>query len=245
MKNNGVIMTDNSRFVGAVVGAKKLGFDPDLIVEKVSNLMKLEIDQKGLEERVKSLNEKVQALQLNCSKLEQEELSHSYSISICRDLEKMGMGIKRLKLLLNIVTEIATANNIISQDEATEKFFSDVQKQYDAKLGFEVVLQNLKSEVQKSERMQLELTNKTEELNSTLLKQIDQIQQVSGIVEFLPLVKATSGLKVPKNHLKAAVIKAIDILKSTHSTGPSTLHLITSEQLLMEEIEQNLTHNFE
>ena len=49
MKNNGVTMSDYSRFVEAVDGAKKLGFDPHLIVEKVSNLMKLEIDQKGRE----------------------------------------------------------------------------------------------------------------------------------------------------------------------------------------------------
>jgi hypothetical protein len=91
--------------------------------------------------RVKSLKEKFQALQLNCSNLEQEELSRSYSISIYQDLEKMGMGIKQLKRLLNIVTEIATANNI-SQDEATEKFFSDVQKHYDDKLGFELELQS-------------------------------------------------------------------------------------------------------
>jgi hypothetical protein len=89
----------------------------------------------------------------------------------------MGMGIKRLKLLLNIVTEIATANNI-SEDKATEKFFSDVQKQYDDKLGFELELQNLKSEVQKSERMQLELTEKTAALNSSILNQIDQIQRI-------------------------------------------------------------------
>jgi hypothetical protein len=105
--------------------------------------MKLEVDQQGLEERVKSLNEKAQALQLKCSNLEQEELCHSYSISIYRELEKMGMGIKQLKLLLNIVTEIATANNIISQDKANEKFFSDVQKQYDDKLGFELELEIL------------------------------------------------------------------------------------------------------
>lgn len=44
MKNNGVTMTDNSRFVGAVVGAKKLGFDPHIIVQKVSNLMNLETE---------------------------------------------------------------------------------------------------------------------------------------------------------------------------------------------------------
>lgn len=68
-------MTDNSRFVGAVVEANKLGFDPDLIVEKVWNLMKLERDQKGLEERVKSLNEEVEALESKCRNIEQEELS--------------------------------------------------------------------------------------------------------------------------------------------------------------------------
>lgn len=238
MKNNGVTMSDNSRFVEAVVGARKLGFDANLIVEKISNLMDLERDQKSLEESVKSLNKKVQELKLNCSNLEQEEFAHSYSISIYKDLEKMGMRIKQLKLLLNTVTEIATANDI-SQDKAIEKFFSDVQKQYHDKLGFEVELQKLKSEVEKSEYMQLELTNKTAALNSSILKQIDEIQQVSGIVEFLPLVKATSGLKVPKNHLKAAVIKAIDILNSTHSTGPSTIHLLNSTDLLKKEIEQN------
>jgi hypothetical protein len=100
MKNNGVTMTDNSRFVEAVVVTKKLGFDADVIAGKVSNLVKLEIDQKGFEERVKSLKEDVKAL-------EQEELSYS----IYRELEKMG--IKQLKLLLNTVTEIATANNRI------------------------------------------------------------------------------------------------------------------------------------
>jgi hypothetical protein len=160
MKNNGVTMTDNSRFVGAAVGAKKLGFDPQIIVQKVSNLMNLEIEQKGLEERVKSLNENVEGLKQKCSDLEQEELVHNYRISIYREIEKMGMGIKRLKILLYTVREIATANNI-SEDNSTEKFFSDVQKHYDDKLGFELELQNLKSEVQKSENMQLELTNKT------------------------------------------------------------------------------------
>jgi hypothetical protein len=244
MKNSGVTMTDNSRFVEAVVGTKKLGFDQRIIVQKLSNLMNLEIEQKGLEERLKSLNEKVEALKLKCSDLEQEELAHNYSISIYRELEKIGMGIKQLKLLLNTVREIATANKI-SEDKATEKFFSDVQKQYYDKLDFDSELQNLKSEVQKSEHMQLELTNKIAELNSILFKQLDEIQQVSGIVEYLPLVKATSGLKVPKNQLKAAVIKAIDILRSTGSTGPSTLHLIESTQLLKKEIEQNPTHNFE
>jgi hypothetical protein len=48
--------------------------------------------------------------------------------------------------------------------------------------------QSLKSEFQKSERMQLELNNKAAALNFIILKQSDQIQQVSGFVELGPLV---------------------------------------------------------
>ena len=172
--------------------------------------MKLEIDQKGLEERVKSLNEEVEALESKCHNLEEEELSHSYTISIYRELEKMGMGIKQLKLLRNTVTEIANANNV-PHDKATEKFFSDVQKHYDDMSGFELELQNSKSKVQESERMLLELNDKVTTLNSIILKQSDQIQQISGFVEFAPLVRAANGQQVPKNQLTAALTKAIDI----------------------------------
>jgi hypothetical protein len=239
MRNNGVTMSDSSRFVEAVVGAKKLGFNARLIVEKVSNLMNLERDQKSLEERVKSLNEKVQELKLNCSNLEQEESAHSYRISIYKDLEKMGMGIKQLKLLLNTVAEIATANNI-PQDKAIEKFFSDVQKQYDDKSGFELELQNLKSQIEKSERMQLELHDKAVALNSIILQQSDQIQQLSGFVEFSPLVKAANSQLVPKNQLKAAFIKAIDVYST--SSDPSlfsTKSLQRIKEFLRNEIERN------
>lgn len=80
-------------------------------------------------------------------------------------------------------------------------------------------LQNLKSELQKNERMRVELSDKVALLNSTILKQLDHIQQVSGIVEFGPLVKATGGLEVPRNQLKPAVIKAIDLLINPTQPG--------------------------
>jgi len=99
--------------------------------------------------------------------LETEVLVHTHTISIYDDLEGMGMGIKRLKLLRHTVEEIATANNI-SKDS------SDVEQQYDDKLGFEAKLQNLKSEI--------ELTISTAWLNSTILSQLEQIQQVSSFV---------------------------------------------------------------
>ena len=57
--------------------------------------------------------------------------------------------------------------------------------------------------------------------NSIILNQFDQIQAVSGFVEFGPLVKAAKGETVPKNQLKNAVIKAIDILIKKDPTDHS------------------------
>ena len=130
MKKNGVEKLDNSRFMGAIVGAREHGFDPKVIVDKLSNMENLDIKQKALEEKVEFLDKKRQGLEQTCSYLKQEELVHSHRISIYQDLESMGMGIKELKLLWNTVREIATANNI-SEDTASEKFFSDVTQQYD------------------------------------------------------------------------------------------------------------------
>jgi hypothetical protein len=108
------------------------------------------------------------------------------------------MGIRELKYLWNTIREIATANNV-SEDRTCEKFFSDVRQQYDDKLGFEVRLQTLKSEIQKNEQIQIQLSTATVMLNSIILAQFDQIQNVSGFIEFGPLVKTAKGEIVPIN----------------------------------------------
>lgn len=231
-------MLDNSKFVGAVVGAKQLGFDAGVIVKKISNLAKLETDQKALEEKVEFLDKKRDDLEQKCSYLAQEELIHTHRISLYHELEKRGMGIKELKLLWHIVAEIAIANNI-SQDRASQKFLTDVQQQYDDKLGFEAMLQNLKSEILKNEQMQLQIVAITAMLNSIILMQFDQIQQVSGFVEFGPLVKAAKGQQVPINQLKSGVIKAIDILITSDSTDCSTTILKTTKSLLQKDIQES------
>jgi hypothetical protein len=238
LKKNGVDMLDNPRFMRAVVGVRSLGFDPRVMVEKLSNIQRLEIDQKALEEKVEFLEKKSQELQLECSNLEKEELVHSYRISIYQDLESMGMGIKELKLLWNTIKEIAAVNNI-SADEASVKFFSDVRQQYDDKLDFEGKIQNLKSEIQKNEVVQCQLSAITATLNSIILNQYDQIQAVSRFVEFGPLAKAAKGETVPINQLKNAVIKAIDILIRAAPTDRSNNTLNVARLLLQEDIQKS------
>jgi hypothetical protein len=148
------------------------------------------------------------------------------------------MGIKELKLLWNTIKEIAAVNNI-SADEASQKFFSDVRHQYDDKLGFEGKIQNLKSEIQKNEVVQCQLSVITAMFNSIILNQFDQIQAVSGFVEFGPLVKAAKGETVPKNQLKNAVIKAIDILIKKDPTDHSNNALNAARLLLLEDIQKS------
>src|SRR6188472_1034688 len=58
----------------------------------------------------------------------------------------MGFGLKELKLLRNTINEIADANNIPA-DQAQQKFYKDIEEQYDDKLGFELQLNKLRSEI--------------------------------------------------------------------------------------------------
>ena len=60
----------------------------------------------------------------------------------------MGLGLKELKQLLNIVKEIAIANKIDYFD-VIPKFFKDIEEQYDDKLEFENKINNLRSEKEK------------------------------------------------------------------------------------------------
>ena len=138
----------------------------------------------------------------------------------------------------NTIKEIVDANNI-SADKASQKFFSDVIQQYDDKLGFEGKVQNLKSEIQKNELTRFQISGIIALLNSIILNQFDQIQSLSGFVEFGPLVKAAKGQTVPKNELKSAVIKAIDILIKTDPTDHSNQSLNVVRLLLLEDIQKS------
>jgi hypothetical protein len=62
---------------------------------------------------------------------------------------------------------------------------------------------------------------------------------VSGFVEFGPLAKAAKGETVPKNQVKNAVIKAIDILIRTDPTDHSSTALNVARLLLLEDIQKS------
>ena len=140
-------LEDVSSFAKAVRGLGEYGYDVDKIIAEFSELDFLkwqlhyyrDIINPALEKKYIKLNEE-------CASLEQMLNFHRQRLSIYYELEQMGFGLKELKLLWHNITEIAEANNI-SSDDAVQKFFKDVEEQYDDKLGFESKLDKLRSDV--------------------------------------------------------------------------------------------------
>jgi hypothetical protein len=85
-------------------------------------------------------------LNQECSTLQQLVNSYNQKLSLYDELQNMGFGLKELKLLRNTINEIAYANNIPA-DQAQQKFYKDIEEQYDDKLGFELQLNKLRSEI--------------------------------------------------------------------------------------------------
>jgi hypothetical protein len=95
---------------------------------------------------IPSLERKNDELKQECSTLEEHVKSYNQKLSLSDELQAMGFGFKELKLLRNTINEIAEANKI-PQDQAQQKFYKDIEEHYDDKLGFELQLNKLRSEI--------------------------------------------------------------------------------------------------
>ena len=107
----------------------------------------IEAEHKKLKESVESLTNTKRELEIDCHHLDDLTDTHTQSLATYRQSESVGIGLKELKLFHNTVKEIAVANHIHEKD-AYNKFYADVEEQYDATLGFEPKIQKSKSELQ-------------------------------------------------------------------------------------------------
>jgi hypothetical protein len=139
-------LEDVSSFAKAVRGLREYGYDVDKIIAEFSELDFLKSQNHYYRDIINpALEKKYVKLNGECASLEQTVNFHRQRLSIYDQLEQLGFGLKELKILWHIITEIAEANNI-SSDDAVQKFFKDVEEQYDDKLGFESKLDKLRSD---------------------------------------------------------------------------------------------------
>ena len=148
LRKYGIPVDDISKFAKAVNGLRQYGYDVVKIISEFSDHESHVTRHQMLERNVKMLKSELNYLSQQCSFAQNTLNSHRSTISALEDLETMGFGVKELKLLWHTINEIAVANNIPLY-EAQQKFFKDIEEQYDNKLGFESKAQNIQLEINK------------------------------------------------------------------------------------------------
>src|ERR1051325_4523971 len=156
LRKYGIPVDDIPKFAKAVNGLRQYGYDVVKIISEFSDHESHVRRRQMLEHRVKMLKGELNYLSQQCSFAQNTLNSHIPTISGLKELETMGFGVKELKLLWHTINEIAVANNI-PLNEAQQKFFKDVEEQYDNKLGFESKVQNLQLEINKLSEQNIRL----------------------------------------------------------------------------------------
>jgi hypothetical protein len=142
LDKQGIHVEDVRRTIKIIQGVRKSGYNVETITGKLSDW---EV-WSAIEAKLQKSNED---LQKEYDRLSELALSHQQKLSLCEQLQAMGFGLKQLKLLSGIIIEVAAANNI-APDMAVQKFFEDIEKNYDNKLGYDSKLVHLKSEIVKT-----------------------------------------------------------------------------------------------
>jgi hypothetical protein len=140
---------DISHLVKIVNGTKQYGYDVEKIVEVFSDSQFLPVELKITKAEVAGLNQELNDLRKEASSLQQ-------TISTYGQLSILGIGIKELRLLHDNITRIAVSNGI-PPDQATARFFEDIEKNYDKNLNFESKFNNHQADVHKLKQRESEL----------------------------------------------------------------------------------------
>ena len=136
---------DLSLFANIIRNIKRYRYDPKEVISEFSNLKNLEYKQRVFTDAATNLEVRVGILTRTCNDLEERINFHRQTLSVYNELEDIGFGLKELKLIWSTINEIAAANNI-SVHRAVQKFFQDIEEQYDDKLGFESKIENSRDE---------------------------------------------------------------------------------------------------
>ena len=145
-KHTLLIEQEFEAFANAVNDFKQYSFDVTKILteyEHISSLRnKIELTQNQVDNNAATRDTLIKEI----SSLKEQGDYYRQTINTYNELYNNGFGLRELKLLNNTVMESALANEISVKD-SVEKFFVDLDRQYDNKLGFEKKVEELKSQM--------------------------------------------------------------------------------------------------
>lgn len=142
----GIPLDDITHLAKVVDGVRALGYDPVKITNEISNLELLKSQYGIYQSAIPVIKKELDDLYQKRSVHEHLIEAYKQTMSIFYDLDRIGFGLKELKLLHLTIEEISIANNI-PMYSGVEKFFKDIDDNYDNRLGFASKVQDLSLEI--------------------------------------------------------------------------------------------------
>jgi hypothetical protein len=124
---------DAQKLVRIIYGIKQRGYDVDKVLSEFSDIEFMQEKRDMLSKLDRALEDKIVDRRNQYSFLESQVNLHSQRLYVYDELDSMGFGLTKLKILRNAIKEIAAEDNI-SFSLAVDKFFEFVEKHYDIKL---------------------------------------------------------------------------------------------------------------
>jgi hypothetical protein len=215
----GIPVDDVTKLSQIVKGIRQYGYNVQNLVEDFSNLQLLKAQFKTYREQIPILEQQHNRLNQECSSRQETLNSWNQTISTCCELSNMRFGLKELRLLHHTITEIAVANKIPT-DEATTKFFKDIYKQYDDKLGFESEIDRLRSEISKLNQEEVRLRSQMMTLplvSPSLIRLLQKGVSEQDIVDVAELLENSGGTSNDNKRITMREIRSL--IAELHTFG--------------------------
>lgn len=136
-KFNLAIELEFESFAKAINDFKEYGYSAPLLIKDLKEFESLKKQLSLTRQEIQSNQKTLHNLQNEISQLEVQYYNYTLTMNNYHELEQIGFGLKELKQLKGLYTEISVANKI-DPSEAGTRFFKEIEKNYDSRLGLEL-----------------------------------------------------------------------------------------------------------
>ena len=136
---------------GTVKCIAEYGYDPEKVIRVFNDIQYLQDKHRALRIAVEEKQKDLARLDMQNSSVLQAISLHEDKLSVHNELDNIGCGSAKLKRLHDKIINITNSNNI-NYWLAVDKFFRDVETQYDSKLGLRKEKLNTQIRILEEER---------------------------------------------------------------------------------------------
>lgn len=144
---NLIIETEFEAFANVINSFNEYGYNTSLLIREYKDFESLSYRITLMRNEIELKKQVIQDLLIEISNLEIQSYNYKQTMSKYRELRHIGFGLKELKQLNGLILEVSAANNI-PPSEALSRFLTDLEKNYDDRLGLESKIKELQIEIE-------------------------------------------------------------------------------------------------